>query len=164
MRAKDDLAKALLQEYEALPKSGEGNKFCRLRACSRRWFAHRSGHGSRCVCVTFLTRNLRSAALRSAYTRRLLELSKNMEKQKRDIKSILDDSRNIQVHPTHPANYTRPSHSRLPPSTLHPPLNTQVRQSCTGAGAGYGVPVWGIWYPSSPASLLPLTLHGCRRT
>ena len=72
-----------------------------------------------CVCVTFLTRNLRSAALRSAYTRRLLELSKNMEKQKRDIKSILDDSRNIQVHPitlqTTPDPRTHAFHP--PPST-----------------------------------------------
>jgi len=57
VRAKDELAKALLAEYQALPKS----------------------------------------ALRSAYTRRLLELAKNMEKQKVDIKSILSDTRNIQV-------------------------------------------------------------------
>jgi hypothetical protein len=40
---------------------------------------------------------LPKSAMRSAYTRRLLDLAKNLEKQKRDIKSILTDTRNIQV-------------------------------------------------------------------
>ena len=40
---------------------------------------------------------LPKSALRSSYTRRLQELSKNMQKQKRDIGNILNDTRNIQA-------------------------------------------------------------------